>query len=99
MIYILEFERKLAHAKFYVGWTRDESTLSHRIEHHRQGTGARITAAASERGIAFDVIAIIPDGTRQLERQIKNRKSAPRIVAQIAKTGHVYGHAAKIVKR
>lgn len=99
MIYILEFEERLAHARFYVGYTENERTLPRRIEHHRNGTGARITAAASERGIGFEVVAIIPDGSRTLERRIKNRKSTARVIEQIARTGHVYGHAARMIKR
>lgn len=98
MIYILELHRPMAHTKFYVGWTKSPATLERRIEHHRNGTGARFTAVASERGIGFEVVAIIPDGDRTLERQIKNRKSTGRVVSQIARTGKVNGYEARLLK-
>lgn len=98
VVYIIQFDKKLAgRAGYYVGWTRNESTLQHRIDHHRQGTGAKITAAASQCGIKMNVVAIIPDGDRTIERMIKNQKNHRRIIEQIAKSGRIYGLAAQIV--
>lgn len=68
-VYLLHLDRPMVHAAHYVGWTRD---LKGRIAHHRNGTGARFTQVAKERGIGF-TIAKVEDGvTRERERKLKN---------------------------
>jgi predicted GIY-YIG superfamily endonuclease len=96
MIYILQFERKMSHSQFYVGWTKSATTLPHRIDFHREGKGAKFTAAAAAYGIRMGVVAVIPDGDRTLERRIKNQKHTARIVDTIARTGLVFGHKANL---
>lgn len=80
-IYILKFSRPLgnpAHrngtAQFYVGWAK---RLETRIAHHRNGTGAAITAAAVQQGITFEVVFTMR-GTKTDERRIKNYKNTRR---------------------
>lgn len=85
IIYILELERPLGSARhsarYYCGWCTD---LDARLHEHRTGRGARMLAAAVERGIGFQVVHTFP-GTRADERRLKNQKSMPRIVQRLRK--------------
>ena len=75
-VYLLHFDRPLAHARHYVGWSAD---LPKRIEQHRRGlSGARLMAAVKDAGIGFRV-ARVWDGDRAFERRIKNRHATPRL--------------------
>lgn len=74
-IYLLHFSRPYRHAKHYMGWTRD---LDSRLEAHSNGSGARLMEVLSKAGISFEV-ARTWTGDRNYERQLKNRKCAPRM--------------------
>lgn len=77
-VYLLHFERPISPdhtCQHYVGWCKD---LAARIQSHRLGYGARLTAVAKERGIGFEVVRVW-FGCRRFERKIKNRKSSPRL--------------------
>ena len=50
---------------------------ANRIADHTAGNGAAIVRAVQAQGIGFVVAATWP-GSRTLERQLKNRKCAPR---------------------
>jgi putative endonuclease len=90
MVYILEFEQPVGNyrhaARYYIGWCKDDR-LEARLWHHRRGTGARLTAAAAERGIGFTVIVTWPGETRNFERQLKLKKNTPRLVRALRKRG------------
>ena len=73
-VYVLHFNRPFKHARHYVGWAKNPEA---RIEHHRQGTGARLMQVVREAGIDFVVANLMP-GTRSDERRWKNRGSAAR---------------------
>jgi hypothetical protein len=78
LIYLLHFDRPISAAhscQHYIGWCLD---ITARLGMHRAGKGARLTQIAVERGISFEVVRTWP-GTRALERQLKNRKEAPRL--------------------
>ena len=79
MVYLLHFSDYIAPGKHtcrhYLGSCDDLDT---RIAQHRAGTGSRLCQVAKERGLSF-VVARTWDGGRQLERQLKNRKEAPRL--------------------
>ncbi len=78
-VYLLHFEQPISDrhtAQHYLGYTQK---LSDRIEQHRRGQGSRLCAVAVERGIGFEVARTWSKGTRRLERQLKRRKSAPRL--------------------
>ena len=68
-VYLLHFDRPVGHAAHYAGWTR---SLKGRIHHHRNGTGARLTQVAKERGIGFTIAKVEDDVTRARERKLKN---------------------------
>jgi predicted GIY-YIG superfamily endonuclease len=59
--------------RHYLGKSKD---VAKRLETHRAGKGARMLAAAVERGISFDVVRTW-DG--DVERQLKALHNAPRL--------------------
>lgn len=61
-------------AQHYIGFAAD---LWARDALRRAGRGARLIQVAIERGIAFELVWAVP-GSREFERQIKERKQAPR---------------------
>ena len=74
VIYLLHFERPLAHAKHYIGYTEN---LPERLEKHRRGTsGAKIMKALHDAGIGFYFVRAWR-GDRHEERRIKRTGSTP----------------------
>lgn len=73
-VYLLHFQEKYKHAQHYLGWAR---YLDVRIQHHRDGTGARLMQVIRLEGIDWTVAATW-QGTRADERRLKNRHDAPR---------------------
>ena len=91
--YLLHFNGKLgnptnprAMAGHYLGTADD---LDARLAEHRKGQGARITAAAVQRGIDFTVARTWPGG-RTVERRLKRRKAGPRLCPKCNGTGIVH---------
>ena len=81
-VYLLHFDGKLgnpanpyAMAQHYIGTAYD---VGARLADHRAGAGAKITAAATQRGIGFDVVRTWPGG-RDVERRLKRRKDGPKL--------------------
>jgi len=74
-IYLLHLDTPLRHAKHYVGLADD---LAARLERHASGQGARMLAVCVERGITWQLVRTW-EGGRKFERQLKNRKDAPRL--------------------
>ncbi len=75
--YLLHFDRPISPdhtCQHYLGYTAGR--LRDRIAAHRRGHGARLTQVANERGIGFRVVRTWRDGSRGLERKLKNRKSS-----------------------
>jgi predicted GIY-YIG superfamily endonuclease len=70
-VYILHLDSPLAHAKHYTGWS---DHVESRLDHHKNGTGARFTQVCNERGITYQ-LALVIDGDRTLERKLKNTKN------------------------
>lgn len=81
MIYILQFDPQMHHARYYVGWCED-GRLDERLTEHKKGRGAKITRAAVEKGIQLALVATLP-GDRTRERAIKRQKNTPRLVKQL----------------
>lgn len=79
MVYLLHFETKFHHAQHYLGYTESETSLHTRLEHHRHGSGARLMAAVSQAGIAWQVARKWPEGDRFLERRLKNRHKSSEL--------------------
>jgi ribosomal protein S18 acetylase RimI-like enzyme/predicted GIY-YIG superfamily endonuclease len=71
-VYVLHFEKTLAHSRHYVGCTSDPRA---RLCAHAQGRGARIVKAAAAAGIGFRLAALgctHHRGMRRIERQCKD---------------------------
>ncbi|MBA2243651.1 MAG: GIY-YIG nuclease family protein [Gemmatimonadetes bacterium] len=75
MVYLLHFAQPYRHARHYLGST---DNLERRLQEHRSGAGARLLEVITEAGIDF-TLARTWSGGRALERQLKNRKEAPRL--------------------
>ena len=77
VVYLLHFDTPISpnhSTQHYLGSAAD---LQHRLAEHAAGQGARLTQVARQRGIGW-IVARTWNGGRQLERQIKKRKNAPR---------------------
>jgi predicted GIY-YIG superfamily endonuclease len=78
MVYLICLDEKLGSdhpngaAQHYLGMSQDPAR---RLISHREGTGARMLAAAVERGIPFDIVRTWPGG-RELERTMKSHHNA-----------------------
>lgn len=75
-IYLLHFSGSLGTsgrnaARHYLGWAPDGKEAE-RIAEHVAGAGARITAAARQRGYDLILAKVLP-GDRKEERRLKNR--------------------------
>lgn len=76
-LYLVHFERPLAHAQHYLGWTQCD--LDERITRHRGGDGARLLAVANERGIGWEVVRVWPGAKRSVEQKYKRAKHNRRL--------------------
>ena len=80
-VYLVHLDQKLGSdhpnggAQHYLGQTQN---LDQRLESHRAGLGAKILAAANERGIGYDVARTWPGG-REEERALKGLHNAPKL--------------------
>lgn len=80
-VYLLHFDRPVSHkhtTQHYVGYTSSRRTLQARLIHHEDGTGARLPAAAAERGIGFECVRVWDKEDRLFERRLKRQKNARR---------------------
>ena len=76
-IYLLHFERPFHHARHYLGWTEGES-LEARLQAHRSGQGAKLTAAVGAAGIGY-LVSRTWKGSRHDERKFKRMKNTARL--------------------
>lgn len=75
VIYLLHFDRSLAHAKHYVGWTTD---LVVRLDEHGGANGSKLMQAVKAAGIGW-ALARTWSGDRDHERRIKRAGGKSRI--------------------
>lgn len=79
MVYLIHFDKPISPdhtCQHYIGYT---TSLKKRLAEHKAGSGARLCQVANERGIDYKVVRTWSNGTRRLERQLKNRKNSPRL--------------------
>jgi len=69
-VYLLHFERPLAHARHYVGVALD-GDVQRRLAEHLAGHGSPLVAAVVRAGIAVELVLHVP-GDRGLERRWHN---------------------------
>lgn len=77
MIYLICFDRPFRHARHYLGFVESPGKLEARIERHRSGDGAKLLRAVNQAGIQWRVVRTWEDGSRDKERQMKNRGHTP----------------------
>lgn len=77
-IYLLHFDRPLAHAQHYLGWAKGDH-VDKRLRTHVLGVrGAKIVKAAVAQGIGFSLAVTIENVDRNFERLIKRRGGCGR---------------------
>lgn len=84
-VYVIRFSEPLGNpdkprgmARTYIGHAFN---VEGRFHFHLAGKGAKITAAAAERGIGMEIVAIIPGGY-DLEQKIKAQKNTAKYLAR-----------------
>jgi len=71
-VYLLHFDRPIAHAQHYVGFT---DNLKLRIQQHHNGrSGARLVSEFFNRRIDFVVARVWEDAGREFERHLKVKR-------------------------
>jgi predicted GIY-YIG superfamily endonuclease len=70
-VYLLHFSQSFSHARHYIGWAKDKDK---RIEHHRGGTGAKLTQAVVAKGIELIEARFWEGNDKNFERRLKNYK-------------------------
>lgn len=80
MVYLLHFDRPMAHAQHYLGWCHDDD-LERRVGWHKKGTkrAARICQVAVSRGIALSLVRTWPGAGRRQERSFKDGSHGKRL--------------------
>lgn len=74
-IYLLHFDMPYCHAQHYLGYSEN---LEGRLWHHKRGTGAKLTRAASQAGIKWTVVRTWM-GDQSLERKLHKSKNNPKL--------------------
>lgn len=74
-VYLIHFTPAYKHARHYLGYADD---IDLRLATHQAGAGARLCEVVVEAGCQLVLARVWPDQDRTFERQLKNRKNAPR---------------------
>jgi predicted GIY-YIG superfamily endonuclease len=74
-VYLIHFSRKYKHAAHYIGWAKK---IDARINHHKQGTGARLCQVVVNAGIELINARVWEGKGKDWERQLKNFKKPSR---------------------
>lgn len=99
MIYILHIDPPLAHARHYVGWTKD-ADVARRVGEHLGQTGRRpskLVGAALRAGRTVTLAGTL-EGDRDFERQLKARKGAAKF-CPLCRPAHNEREAARLRAR
>ena len=79
-VYLLHFDKPLAHAQHYCGYT--PNGVDARVKLHRTKLGAHLTKAAVESGCELQIAQVWEHGSwqeaRRQERQMKKTHNLPR---------------------
>lgn len=78
-VYLLHFNKRLAHAQHYIGFVQSDDGLDKRLTDHLCGMGARIMEVCFERGIEWKTARIWFGADRKFERKLKRFKGAQKI--------------------
>ena len=75
LIYLIHFEKPLAHARHYIGFVDKPRNLMNRMAYHKAGRGSKLMKAVTEAGIDWGIVRKW-EGDRHMERRKKNRGAA-----------------------
>jgi predicted GIY-YIG superfamily endonuclease len=75
IVYLIHFNKPLAHARHYLGST---DGLERRLHEHEQGNGSKLLAAVARAGIPWQLARTWP-GDRAWERRLKRYKKSRRL--------------------
>lgn len=93
-VYFLDLGGELGNekhkARYYIGFVAD-GDVERRLAEHQSGRGARITAAAAERGFEIKLLLTVP-GNRRDERRFKNRHNNFAVMMALARGTSKYPH-------
>lgn len=78
-VYLIHFDQPFSHARHYIGWTHNGHTLRARLDHHQNGSGARLMRAVSRAGIPWRVVRTWRGMDRHFERRLKNQNNSARL--------------------
>lgn len=85
-VYVLHFDEPYKHAKHYTGIAKN---VEKRVQHHRNGTGARLTQVLKENDIGFryNVIAefLTYSEAKTEEKRLKTKVKKPQRYCPICK--------------
>jgi len=85
MLYLLKFEPKFHHARYYFGYCKDGG-FNRRFNQHLSGKGAKIIAAAIRQGHNISV-AYTCEGTLQDEARLKKWNNNERVMKYLYRNG------------
>lgn len=75
-LYLLHIEPPYKHARHYLGYSSDSAK---RVAAHLAGHGSPLIRAALAAGCSVSVVRTWSNGTRTLERSLKNRHNGPQL--------------------
>lgn len=78
-VYLIHFDKPLAHARHYIGYVTTMGNLEKRMEYHRTGNGSRLMWAVTLAGIEWRVVRVWENGTQGDERRLKRGKNGPKL--------------------
>ncbi len=84
VVYLVHLHPAYRHARHYLGFA-ERSGLVKRLGEHATGRGANLLAVALAAGGDFELTRLWL-GSRKLERQLKQRKAAPRLLCPVCPT-------------
>jgi predicted GIY-YIG superfamily endonuclease len=81
-VYLIHFDKPLAHAQHYLGYTASDS-VEQRLARHKSSDGARILRACNLVNISYAIVKTWDCDTwrsaRSLERKLKRQHNAKRL--------------------
>jgi predicted GIY-YIG superfamily endonuclease len=72
-VYLICFDKKLHHAKHYIGFSKTEDSIQKRLETHKKGNGSRLLNALNKAKIDYKIVRVWPDADGKFERKLKKR--------------------------
>lgn len=79
MVYLIHLATPYKHARHYIGYTKRDSTLQDRFNHHVNGSGSAFLRAVSKAGISFEIVRTWPGEDGNFERKLKKWKKSSQL--------------------